>query len=252
MKHLVYSLAVFAAFFLCWHQFVQFDVLSPVLLPSPLDIARYLIQSLMDGTLFSALGVTLARLCIGYAMGLSLGLFLGLCISISPLTRSTVGVAALGLQTLPSVCWAPLALLWFGQTESAMYFVVVMGSIWSVAIATENGIRSVPPVYIQAARVMGSSGWHTWLTVILPASLPHLASGAKMGWAFAWRSLMAAEIYVTILTHMGIGQLLHFGRELNAMDQAMGIMLIIVLVGFVADRMLFFPAETFLRRSRGL
>ena len=252
MKHLFATIFVFAVFFIGWHQFSQLGVVSPVLLPSPLDIGRYLLGALSDGTLAAALWVTLVRLCIGYAWGLSLGIVFGLCNSSSPLSRSTLGVAALGLQTLPSVCWAPLALLWFGQTENAMYFVVVMGSVWAVCIATEHGIRSVPSGYIQAARVMGSRGWHTWATVILPASLPYLVNGAKMGWAFAWRSLMAAEIYVTILTHMGIGQLLHFGRELNAMDQAMGIMLVIVVTGFLVDRMLFLPIERFLRRSRGM
>ena len=135
---------------------------------------------------------------------------------------------ALGLQTLPSVCWMPLALLWFGQTESAMLFVVVMGTVWSVLIATDTGARTIPPIYARAARTMGSEGFHQWTRVILPASLPFLVSGMKQGWAFAWRSLMAAEIYVTILTGFGLGHLLHYGRELNAMDQVIGIMLVIV------------------------
>src|SRR5437870_199376 len=126
---------------------------------------------------------------------------------------------ALGLQTLPSVCWVPLALLWFGQTEAAMLFVVVMGTIWSVAIATESGVRNVPPIYARVARTMGSSDFHTWIHVIVPAALPAIVSGVKQGWAFAWRSLMAAEIYVTILTGFGLGHLLHYGRELHAMDQ---------------------------------
>ena len=78
---------------------------------------------------------------------------------------------------------------------------------------------------------MGSSGLHTWSYVILPASLPFIVSGMKQGWAFAWRSLMAAEIYVTILTGFGLGHLLHYGRELHAMDQVIGVMLVIVLIG---------------------
>src|SRR6185312_5833236 len=113
--------------------------------------------------------------------------------------EDTVGVMALGLQTLPSVCWIPLALLWFGQSESAMMFVVVMGTAWSVMIATDNGARTISPAYARAARTMGSQGFHQWLRVVVPASLPFLISGMKQGWAFAWRSLMAAEIYVTIL-----------------------------------------------------
>jgi hypothetical protein len=98
---------------------------------------------------------------------------------------------------------------------------------------------------------MGSGPLHRWLYVILPASLPYLISGMKQGWAFAWRSLMAAEIYVTILTGFGLGHLLHYGRELNAMDQVIGIMLVIVVIGLLADKILFSPWERFLHRRWG-
>ena len=125
--------------------------------------------------------------------------------------QDTLGLLALGFQTLPSVCWAPLALLWFGQTETAMFFIVIMGSLWSVVLATDNGVRNVPPIYARAAQTMGSRGLHTWLKVILPGSLPFIVSGMKQGWAFAWRSLMAAEIYVIIVTGYGLGHLLHQG-----------------------------------------
>lgn len=252
MKTVLGPVLVLAVFLGLWQWATASGLISPILLPSPLDTGRYLIDSISDGLLPSALGVTLGRLVIGYALGLCGGLLLGLCLYLSPLARNSLGLAALGLQTLPSVCWAPLALLWFGQTESAMYFVVVMGSLWAVAMATENAIRAVPPIYIQAARVMGAKGWQTWTTVVFPAALPQMLAGAKLGWAFAWRSLMAAEIYVTIISRFGIGQLLHFGRELNAMDQVIGVMLVIILVGLAADRLIFLPAEKYLRRTRGL
>ena len=158
---------------------------------------------------------------------------------------------ALGLQTLPSVCWIPLALLWFGQNEGAMLFVVIMGTIWSVVIATDTGAGTISPIYARAARTMGSEGFHRWTRVILPASLPFLIGGMKQGWAFAWRSLMAAEIYVTVLTGFGLGHLLHYGRELNAMDQVVAIMLVIVLIGLLADKALFAPWERFLHRRWG-
>jgi NitT/TauT family transport system permease protein len=98
---------------------------------------------------------------------------------------------------------------------------------------------------------MGSKGLHKWTRVILPASLPFLVSGMKQGWAFAWRSLMAAEIYVTILTGFGLGHLLHYGRELNAMEQVIGVMLVIVVIGLVADRLLFSPWERLLHSRWG-
>ena len=118
-------------------------------------------------------------------------------------------------------------------------------------IATDTGVRTLPPIFARAARTMGSGALHRWVHVILPASLPYLISGMKQGWAFAWRSLMAAEIYVTILTGFGLGHLLHYGRELNAMDQVIGIMLVIVVIGLLTDKILFAPWERFLHRRWG-
>jgi NitT/TauT family transport system permease protein len=188
---------------------------SPVLLPPPLAVVEYLWGALRDGTLLEATQVTLYRLLIGYFMGIAIGLPLGLLTSTSDYFEDTIGALALGLQTLPSVCWVPLALLWFGQTESAMLFVVVMGTVWSVVLATDAGARSIPPIYARAARTMGSEGFDKWTRVILPASLPYVVSGMKQGWAFAWRSLMAAEIFVTILTGFGLGHLLHYPNLSN-------------------------------------
>jgi NitT/TauT family transport system permease protein len=251
MKRFLYALSFFILLAVAWHTAVQAGLWSPVLLPAPESVANYLWSSITDGTLAQATLVTIRRLLIGYCIGLLIGLPLGLLTARFKICEDTIGVVALGLQTLPSVCWVPLTLLWFGQTENAMLFVVVMGSLWSVVIATDNGVRHVPPIYARAARTMGSKRLHIWYAVILPASLPFLVSGMKQGWAFAWRSLMAAEIYVTILTGFGLGQLLHFGRELNAMDQVIGIMFVIVVIGLLVDKILFSPWETFLHRRWG-
>jgi NitT/TauT family transport system permease protein len=224
---------------------------SPVLLPPPSDVAQYLWGALRDGSLLESAEVTIKRLLVGYAIGVAIGLPLGLMTSTSPIFQGTIGTLALGLQTLPSVCWIPLALLWFGQTEEAVLFVVIMGTVWSVVIATDSGARSIPPIYSRAARTMGAEGLDKWTNVILPASLPSVVSGMKQGWAFAWRSLMAAEIYVTVLTGFGLGHLLHYGRELNAMDQVIGVMLVIVVIGLLADKILFSPWERFLHRRWG-
>ena len=241
----------FSALAVAWHLLVAAKIWSPLLLPSPLSVLDYLRSAVEDGTLFEAMLVTVRRLLIGYGLGILVGLPLGLLTASSKWSQDTIGVLALGLQTLPSVCWVPLALLWFGQTEAAMLFVVVMGTLWSLIIATDTGVRTIPPIYTRAARSMGSSGFHTWTYVVLPAALPFLLSGMKQGWAFAWRSLMAAEIYVTILTGFGLGHLLHYGRELNAMDQVIGVMLIIVLIGLAVDKTLFAPIEQFLHRRWG-
>jgi sulfonate transport system permease protein len=251
MRRFILAAGFFVALLLVWQWLFQMGFWSPVLLPAPIQVWRYLETAAADGTLFHAALITMRRLLIGYILGLLFGLPLGLLTARWLVLRDTIGTLALGLQTLPSVCWVPLALLWFGQTEAAMLFVVVMGTVWSVVIATDTGVRNVPPIYRRAALTMGSKRLHIWLTVILPAALPFIVSGMKQGWAFAWRSLMAAEIFVTVLTGFGLGQLLHFGRELNAMEQVIAIMLVIVVIGLLADKIFFSPIERFLHRRWG-
>ena len=251
MKRFFLSLLFFAGLLLLWELVVRARIWSPVLLPAPIRVAEYLKAAAADGTLWQAMLITIKRLLLGYVIGLIGGVPLGLLTARWNVLHDTIGTLALGLQTLPSVCWVPLALLWFGQSEAAMLFVVVMGTLWSVVIATDTGVRHVPPIYRRAALTMGSKNMHIWLRVILPAALPFIVSGMKQGWAFAWRSLMAAEIFVTILSGFGLGQLLHYGRELNAMDQVIAIMFVIVVIGLLADKIFFAPIERFLHRRWG-
>ncbi len=283
MKRFFTAALFFVGLIVIWHFGREFMVStkrwSPVLVPSPAQVAQFLVNSSgiteflekrespwlkgipatfglvsdgsVDGVLFPAIWVTMKRLLLGYAIGVVVGVPLGLLTARFKWASDTIGVVGLGLQTLPSVCWVPLAILWFHQTEAAMQFVVIMGTLWSVQISTDNGVRNVPPIYQRAAQTMGSRGLHTWIMVNLPASLPFIVSGVKQGWAFAWRSLMAAEIYVTILTGSGLGILLHYGRENLDMSQVIGIMLVIIFIGLLADKILFSPWERFLHRRWG-
>ena len=252
MKRRCRALIVIFCLFAIWQAICEAGLVSPLLLPSPQAIGSWLLSAARDGSLEEAALVTLLRLVQGYLPGLALGLALGALAYSSRLAGDTLGLVALGFQALPSVCWTPLALLWFGQSAAAMRFVVIMGSVWSILMATRNALSLVPSLWVNAARVMGTDRLHLWTDVMLPAALPGLVSGARLGWAFAWRSLMAAEIYVTILDRMGLGQLLHYGRELQAMDQAMGVMLTIIVLGIIADKLLFLPIEHHLHKNWGI
>ena len=143
MRRALLAVSFFVILVAIWGALVYAKIWSPVLLPSPRSVAEYLVSATRDGTLFSASSVTLRRLLIGYFIGLAIGLPLGLLTASLKFAEDTIGVLALGLQTLPSVCWVPLALLWFGQTEGAMLFVVIMGTVWSVVIATDTGVRTL-------------------------------------------------------------------------------------------------------------
>jgi NitT/TauT family transport system permease protein len=252
MKRTLRAVVFFVALLALWHFGAQhLPANYRLLVPDPVSVWQYLLGAAKDGTLLTAVVVTMRRLLLGYFAGVIVGVPLGLLTARFKWASDTIGVLGLGLQTLPSVCWVPMALIAFGQTEASMQFVVIMGTLWSVQISTDDGVRNVPPIYQRAAQTMGSRGLHTWIKVILPASLPFIISGVKQGWAFAWRSLMSAEIFVTILTGFGLGQLLQNGRDLNAMDQVLGIMLVIVVIGLLADKILFSPWERFVHRRWG-
>ncbi|HWY92991.1 MAG TPA: ABC transporter permease subunit, partial [Chthoniobacterales bacterium] len=250
-KRFTLSALFFVALLSIWHLLVLAKVWSVVLLPDPISVWEYLKGAAEDGTLLQASLVAMRRLLAGYIIGIAAGLPLGLLTARFKFCEDTIGVLALGLQTLPSVCWCRWRCSGSGKRNRRCFSSSSWASLWSVIIATDNGVRNVPPIFGRAARTMGSKGLHTWFNVILPASLPFIVSGMKQGWAFAWRSLMAAEIYVTILTGFGPGHLLHYGRELNAMDQVIGVMLVIVVIGLLADKIVFAPWERFLHRRWG-
>jgi NitT/TauT family transport system permease protein len=219
------------------------------LVPDPLDVARSIGAGLANGTLVRALARSLQRLLLGYGLSLAGGVALGMGLARSKLLRETVGSLALGLQAIPSVCWMPVALLWFGLNDRAILMVVVLGSLLSIAIATESAVRNVPPLYLRAARTMGAQGATLYARVVLPAALPGIVSGARLGWTFAWRSLMAGEL---LFVSGGLGQVLETGRELYDMAQVAGVMVVIVVVGLASEEVLFGRLEQRIRRRWGL
>jgi NitT/TauT family transport system permease protein len=202
-----------------------------------------------DGTLLSDVGRSMARLGVGYGLSLLVGVPLGLVLGRSKLAEDLIGAPVLGLQSLPSICWLPVALLWFGLSEAAILFVVVMGSALAIAIASQAGVRNLNPIWIRAARTMGATGVALYTTVLLPASLPALLGGAKLGWSFAWRSLLAAEL---LYVSGGLGQALQAGRELNDVSRVFAVMLVILAIGLLAEKAIFAPLETQVRSRFGV
>jgi len=205
--------------------------------------------TLTIGSYPSAIGVSLRRILVGYGLSLGIGIPLGLLLGRVKFVQDTLGSIVLGLQALPSICWLPLALLWFGLSEKAIMFVVVMGAVLSVTLSTADGVHNTPPLYLRAARTMGARGLRLYTGVILPAALPAILSGMKLGWSFAWRSLMAGEL---LYYSLGLGQLLTMGRELNDMSQVIAVMLVIIAIGLLADRAVFAPIERRVRERWGL
>jgi NitT/TauT family transport system permease protein len=232
-----------------WEVIFRLNLWPEFLFPSPLQVLQALIDGFSEQRYVAGIVASLRRIVVGYGISVLVGTLLGLVQARWRLVDETLGSLILGLQTLPSICWLPLALLWFGLSEKAIVFVVIMGSLLSIAIATEHGVKHTPPLLIRAAETMGARGLKMYVDVILPAALPSVIEGMKQGWSFAWRSLMAGEL---LFVSMGLGQLLSIGRELNDMSQVVAVMLVIIGIGLCVDRLVFARLGNSVRRRWGL
>ncbi len=245
---LLRQVAFYILLLVIWKGVVALGFWPDYLFAGPVDVAHRLVSGFSDGTFITAIVVSLRRLVVGYIISMVLGVTLGLLIGSSRYIGETLGSLVLGLQALPSVCWIPLAILWFGLSENAMTFVVVMGALFSITLGVDAGVKNTPPVYLKAARNMGAKGLVLTTQVVLPAALPSVLTGLKQGWTFAWRSLMAAElIYVT----PSLGGLLNDGRSFNDVPLIFAVILIIIAISMAIDGLIFAPLERAVRRRWG-
>jgi len=236
---------------LIWWIVARLRIWPPFLVPSPVDVLQWMADALREGLLLPAVVTSTLRVGVGFVLSVVVGTALGILLTRFRLLDETVGTAVTGLQSLPSICWFPMALLWFGLNENAVQFVVVMGSVFGVTLAVRSGVRALPPLIVRAGRALGSRGWRLWWYVLLPASMPTFLNGTRQGWAFAWRSLMSAELLSQSLK-AGVGHLLNTGRDLNDMAMVLGMILIILILGLVIDRILFMPVEKAIARRWGV
>ncbi len=195
--------------------------------------------------------VSLTRLAIGFGVSILIGGFAGLAMWRWKALDDFLGPPLLGVQTLPSVCWVPMAVLVLGINENSILFVLVMGSFAAIAISLRDGLRTIPPLYPRAGLMLGAKGWRLYRYVLLPASLPALATSLRQGFSFAWRSLMGAEL-ILIVPHRGLGYLLQSGRDFSDIAQVIAIMIVMVLIGMLADRWVFAKIQAAIQVRFGL
>jgi NitT/TauT family transport system permease protein len=249
MKRYAQKLGMVLLVLVTWEVLARLSMWSPHLFPGPMKVAQSLGAMIADGRMAQATLRSLGRLGRAYLMSVGIGVPLGLLIARIPFFKNGVKPIVSGLQALPSICWLPLALLWFGLTDAAILFVVVMGSVLGIAIATEDSVSGVDPQLMRVAGTLGVRGMRFHLGVLLPAALPGIVTGLKLGWSFAWRALLAGEL---LFVSGGLGQLLTVGRELMDVPQVMAVMVAIILIGITVDRVLFQTVEVRLRRRWGL
>ena len=249
MKKSVNQLIFAVGVLVIWESLALAKIWPPYAFPTPLGVVESLVGGFKDRTFLIGILVSMRRVTIGYAISVVLGILLGMMLAWSKFLEDTVGHLVLSLQSLPSVCWLPIALLWFGLHESAIIFVTVMGSMLAVTQATKAGFDNVPRILSLAGSNLGAKGPQLFWHVLLPASLPYLMDGLRQGWAFAWRSLVQGEMLYGAL---GLGQLLTAGRDLDDINQVVAIMVLIAFLGYAVDGILFRRLDTSLRERWGL
>src|SRR4051794_4055569 len=236
-----------------WQAVWASAVLPVYRLPAPLDVAGEFWDIVADGSIWSILWTSISRGAIGFAIALVVATPLGLLVAKVPVVRSAIGPLLSGLQSLPSVAWVPAAVLWFGLTDATIYFVVLLGSVPSIANGLVAGIEQIPPILPRVGRVLGARGLASARHVLLPAALPGYLAGCKQGWAFSWRSLMAAEIIAAgPALGVGLGAYLKNGSDFNDISTVFAAIVLILVVGIGIELLVFRPVERRVLRARGL
>lgn len=238
-------------FIALWQAVVWTGWKPEYVLPGPFTVLSDLAAQLSRPDFWQAVGTTLRRGVTGFLVAIAVGSALGVAVAKSKVLRAGVGSLITGLQTMPSIVWFPLAILLFGFTEQAIFFVVVLGAAPSIANGIISGIDHVPPAFGRLGKVLGAGPVSLYRYIILPAALPSYVQGLNQGWAFAWRSLMAGELLVIIEARPSLGGRLMFALEFGNATRLMAYMLVILCLGMVADSV-FSSASRRMRAKRGL
>jgi NitT/TauT family transport system permease protein len=246
------KLAAIAIFLSVWQLIVWSGWKPDYVLPGPTTVLPRFVDELGQAETWRAIGTTMRRAIVGFALAVAIGTAVGLAVSRWRLLRVAVGSMITGIQTMPSIVWFPLAIVLFAKTEAAILFVVVLGASPSIANGVIAGVDQIPPLLLRAGRAMGARGLATYRHVVVPAALPSFLAGLKQGWAFAWRSLLAGELLVIIANQPSNGSRLEFEREFADYTGLIAMMLIVFVIGVIVDALCFGSLERLIRRRRGL
>jgi NitT/TauT family transport system permease protein len=226
----------FGGFLLLWEAVFILHFWPQAMFPGPVGVAKALITGMQEGSLLIATVNSMKRLLIGFILAVILGTLIGILLARYKWADETLGLMIVSLQSIPSIVWLPLAMVWFHFSEKAIIFVVLLGGMWSMIMNMRMGFKNVSPILVKAARTMGYSGTQLFRKVMIPASIPYAITGMRLSWAFAWRALMAGEL---IGPGPGLGYMLMFSRDMGNMDLVVALMVVIALIGSVMDHLVF-------------
>ena len=243
------KIAFYVLIIVVWQGIDSAEIWPDNIFPSPIEVGEDLLYGISDGSLFYGIATSMWRLVIGLSIAIGGGVLLGIFMARVETVNQTIGSLVLGLQSIPSVAWVPLAILWFGLSDYGIIFVTAIGAIFAVTINTYTGVKNIDPSFIEAARNMGAKGSQLVTTILIPAAFPYMITGFKQGWAFAWRGVIGAEL---LFSFLGLGFLLNVGRQLNDVSQVIAMMLVIMGIGILIDGFIFKKLEDKVMTKWGL
>jgi NitT/TauT family transport system permease protein len=238
---------------LIWEIVFYLQLQPDYIIPGPRQVWDALWNQAEQQILWQSTFNSIRRAAQGFIIALIVATPIGLALGLNQKLRAIFGPILTGLQVLPSVAWVPAAIIWFVLSDATIYTVVLLGAVPSIANGLIAGIDQIPPIYLRAGQVLGAKGFMRSWHIVLPAAWPGYLAGLEQGWAFAWRSLMAAElIAVSPALGPGLGQMLDVGRTLGDMALVLGSIGMIMAVGILVERVVFAPIRQRTLRNRGL
>jgi sulfonate transport system permease protein len=218
-----------------WELASQLGWVRVTFLPPPSSIFVTLLGLMETGELFSNLGISILRVAEGFVIGATLGVLIGLQMALLKKFRIAVSLIFGVLRPIPVFAWIPLLILWMGIDEGSKITVIAIGSFWTVLVSVVQGIKNVDKKYLEVATILEKDRKTLLLQVMLPAALPAIFTGVRVGIDVAWRSVVAAEL---IAASSGIGYMIMYARELSQIDVVLVGVLSIGLTGIIIEQLL--------------
>lgn len=222
--------------FVIWQAYVSISGVNPLVFASPLDVARAFVEGWADGSIASATLTTLKVLLAGMAFGMCVATVLTTLAAWTKFGDDLLVIFTSMLNPLPSIAILPLAVLWFGLSTQALIFVVANAVTWPIAINVNAGFKTANPTIVSVARNIGLGRWRMIGEVLMPAALPHTISGLKTGWAFGWRTLVAAELVFGVAGGSGgLGYFINDARYFLQIPSVFAGLITIAIIGILVE-----------------
>ncbi len=226
---------------------------NPLVVPPASSVLRALVTGIASGEIPSRVGSSLQILVVGFAIGAALAGLLATLASTTRLGAEVLGLLTATMNPLPAIALLPVALLWFGIGTPSLLFVIVHAVLWPMALNAHAGFSAVSPTLRRVGRSLGLRGPALALRILLPAAFPQVLSGLRVGWAFAWRTLIAAELVFGVSSGSGgLGWFIYEKKNELQMPDVFAGLLAVVLIGLGVESGVFAPIEARTVRRWGM